>query len=120
MAWDLMTARQINKRITILFIFVVVFYAGIACAADIDAVSTAAKIEKLGIVGVLALCLIITNAALLFLIRLQYGKMMTVIEKTADAKTTHAQAMTQLSDSLDRNTDSTNRMIEHCQNVHSK
>lgn len=59
---------------------------GLAAAADLpDAVSAAERIDKLGAMGVLSFALLISLGALVYLIRLQYGRMMQVVDENTKA-----------------------------------
>lgn len=60
---------------------------GLAYAAElpINPLDAAERVEKLSAMGVLAFCLISSLAALAYLIKLQYGRMMSVIDKNTEA-----------------------------------
>jgi hypothetical protein len=63
------------------------FAAGLAYATDSasTALDAAERADRLGAVGILAAGFIIVTVALLTLVRLQYGRMLTVIEEASKA-----------------------------------
>lgn len=62
------------------------FAVGMACAAELPDVLTASeRIDKMSAMGVLAFGFILSMAGLIYLIRLQYGRMLTVIDKNTEA-----------------------------------
>lgn len=121
MAWKLMTARQLNRRICVGLVLLVSFYSGLALAADLDVVSASERMDKLGAIGVLAFGFLIVCGALLYLIRLQYGKMMQVMERTSEAELKSAIAKLQLTDAV-REMSVTmaevRDVIHHCKDTH--
>jgi len=91
-----MESRRINRWITAYLIVAGSCVAGIAYGVDSLETSTdvASRLDKMGAVGVLSFALILSLGALVYLIRLQYGRMMDVLEKAG-------LAMQKMSDTLD-------------------
>ncbi len=88
-----MTARMLNRRIAALGGLSCIFAAGLVMADTINPADAAERIDKLGATGILAFGFLLTIAALIYLIKLQYGKMMEV---------------------LDRNSEAITKMVDHC------
>ena len=82
-----MSRAQINRRITFLAFAACAFAASMGYAADTatTAIDAAERADKLGAVGILAVGFILVTVALLTLVRLQYGRMLTVIEEASKA-----------------------------------
>lgn len=80
-----------GKRGNMVIYFVIAVAAissyGLAFAAEIpvNPLDAAERVEKLSAMGVMAFCLMSSLGALAFLIKLQYGRMMSVIDKNTEA-----------------------------------
>lgn len=85
--WNQMNSRELNRRIFAGLICLAVFYSGLAFAAEVNPADTAERIDKLGATGILAFGFLLTCGALVYLIRLQYGKHMEVLERNATVMT---------------------------------
>ena len=98
-----LTRQQLSRRITALGIISVVFAASIAMAGDLsDVVSAADRADRLGALGILAFGFILVTGALLCLIRLQYGRMLSVLDKSAEASTLQIAAAKQTVEAMGR------------------
>ena len=96
-----LTSTEINRRIGVCAFIAAGFAVSLAFPAEssYDTISTAERVDKLGATGVLAFGFLLSLGALCYLIRLQYGKMLQVLEKNAEAMT---------------------RLREHCEAVRGK
>jgi len=81
------TRQQLNRRLTFCALMACAFAAGLAYATESasSALDAAERADRLGAVGILAVGFIIVTVALLTLVRLQYGRMLTVIEEASKA-----------------------------------
>lgn len=73
-------------------IYIVMLAAGVSAASltyaaevPINPLDAAERMEKLSAMGVLSFCLISSLATLAYLIKLQYGRMMSVIDRNTEA-----------------------------------
>ncbi len=80
-------SKQVNAIIYVVVFMACVSAAGLAYATEIPItpLDAAERMEKLSAMGVLAFCLLSSLGALTYLIKLQYGRMMTVIDRNAEA-----------------------------------
>lgn len=90
---------------------VVLFGAGLALATEIDAITAAERIDKLGAMGVMAFGLLLSLGALVYLIRLQYGRMLDVLEKVAISNEKVAATNTAMQQSVEN----VKRAVEECE-----
>ena len=77
--------KEINTRIMIIGVIACIFAVGVAWSAELDAVSVAERVEKLSATGILTFGFLLSIGALIYLIKLQYGKMMKVLEDNTKA-----------------------------------
>lgn len=93
--------RRGTALIFIMFVVLSIYSLGLAVAAEMpDAVSAAERIDKLGAVGVLAFGFILSLATTAYLIRLQFGKLMTVIDRNTQVVTETTQTMRQVTEAI--------------------
>ncbi len=79
-------SKRGNIRIYIAMVISGFFAIGMVYASDLpDAIGAAERIDKLGAMGVLAFGFLLSLASLAYLIKLQYGRMLTVIDKNTEA-----------------------------------
>lgn len=80
-----MTNEQVNRRILFGLITIGICVHALAVFADEGLISAAERMDKMGSVGVLSLGLIASLAVTYRLVKLQYGKMMEIIDKNTEA-----------------------------------
>lgn len=97
-----MTSRQINRRIMFCLAIIGVCVHALAALADTSILTTAERMDKMGSVGVLSLCLIASLAITYRLINLQYTKMMDIIDKNTEAHMRMSASIEKFEDRLKR------------------
>lgn len=78
--WNRLKELPLIPRITFVGMVTAIFAVGIAFASESDILDTASKMEKMSAIGILSIGFLASLFALITLIKLQYGKMLEVIE----------------------------------------
>lgn len=80
-------SKRGNIRIYVVMVVACMFAFGMVYASSDmpNPLDAAERVDKLGAMGVLAFGFLISLGALAYLIKLQYGRMLTVIDKNTEA-----------------------------------
>lgn len=109
-----MTNKQVNRRIMAALALSCIFAVSLAFAAEVPTpLDTAERMDRMTSVGVLSFCLVTSNILVGVLIKLQYGKMFSTLDRSAEV---NAQAI----ESIHLAMDSTKAMLDtvrRCEDV---
>ena len=86
-SWKQMTNRQLNRRVTFICFIASAFAITLATAHGgspaNELITNAERMDRMGAVGVLSAGFIMSLGALAYLIRLQYGKMLEIMDRNS-------------------------------------